>query len=98
MDTQIDRHRTAITGEPDPVRNVGVLELVVHPPLVNVRILRTARGQLCGIARIQTQRGPLTFTATADERTIRSLVALLCARKLRARGQPVASWAPCKIG
>ncbi len=67
--------RTAITGEPDPMPQHGAIEFVVHPPLVNVRILSTEDGHVLGTAQIQTQRGPLTFTAMIDEHLLAQGVA-----------------------
>lgn len=86
-----DTGRTAITGEPDPMPQLAHLEIVVHPPLVNVRIMRDAKGDYTGIAQIQTQRGPLTFTAHGSEALLRVVLERVAALKLRAAGSPVAS-------
>lgn len=71
--------------------NVAQLEMVVQPPLMNVRVMRTDKGDVCGMAQIQTQRGPLTFTATANEDAIHQLIQLWCARALEARGKSPAA-------
>jgi hypothetical protein len=88
--TTTDWDRIAITGEPDP-GPLGAIEFVVHPPLMNVRVMRTKGGKVCGIAQIQTQRGPITFAATADERVIRELVTRALAHRVRLGHLPFAS-------
>ena len=86
----MDWDRIATTGEPDP-GPLGAIEFVVHPPLMNVRVMRTRSGKVCGIAQIQTQRGPITFAATADEKVIRYLVARALAHRIRLGQLPFAS-------
>ncbi len=81
--TTEDTGRMAITGEPDPAPARSAIEFVVHPPLVNVRILRTDGGKICGVAQIQTQRGPLTFVASADEKLIRDVLARVVALRMK---------------
>ena len=66
----MDDRRTAITGEPDPMPQHAAIEFVIHPPVVNVRVMSTADGHIIGTAQIQTQRGPITFTATADRKLV----------------------------
>jgi hypothetical protein len=84
--TETDLGRIAITGEPDPMPFQGAIEFVVHPPLMNVRIMRTDKGKICGVAQIQTQRGPITFAAAADEKMIREAVARVLLHRMR-RGE-----------
>ncbi len=88
--TTTDWDRIATTGEPDP-GPLGAIEFVVHPPLMNVRVMRTRSGKVCGIAQIQTQRGPITFAATADEKVIRHLVARALAHRIRLGQLPIAT-------
>jgi hypothetical protein len=52
----------------------AAVEFVIHPPIVNVRIMSTDDGHIVGTAQIQTQRGLLTFTATADRRLLHDAV------------------------
>src|SRR5262249_22117837 len=84
--TETDLGRIAITGEPDPAPYQGAIEFVVHPPLMNVRLMRTNSGKVCGVAQIQTQRGPITFAAAADEKMIRDAVARVLIHRMQ-RGQ-----------
>ena len=88
--TTTDWDRIATTGEPDPAP-LGAIEFVVHPPLMNVRIMRTRIGKVCGIAQIQTQRGPITFAATADEQVLRSLLARALAHRMSFGRLPLAT-------
>jgi hypothetical protein len=88
--TTTDWDRIAITGEPDP-GPLGAIEFVIHPPLMNVRVMRTKSGKVCGIAQIQTQRGPITFAATADEKVLRDLVARAIAHRIRLGQLPLAT-------
>ncbi|HKQ69536.1 MAG TPA: hypothetical protein VJT73_09360 [Polyangiaceae bacterium] len=88
--TTTEWDRTAITGEPDPGA-LGAIEFVVHPPLMNVRIMRTKTGKVCGIAQIQTQRGPITFIAAVDEKVLRDLVARALAYRVRLGHLPFAT-------
>lgn len=86
----MDDLRTATTGEPDPMPQHGAIEFVVHPPIVNVRIMSTADGHLIGTAQIQTQRGPLTFTATADRRLLHDVIArFLASHHLKSTGRKI---------
>ncbi len=78
----MDDLRTATTGEPDPMPHHAAIEFVVHPPIVNVRILSTDDGHVVGTAQIQTQRGLLTFTATADQELIRDAIARFVAWRM----------------
>ncbi len=89
----MDDLRTATTGEPDPMPRHGAVEFVVHPPIINVRILSTDDGHVVGTAQIQTQRGPITFTATADRKLIREAIARFVAWRMRRAGKriPVAA-------
>ena len=81
--------RAAITGEPEAMPAHAAIEFVVHPPVVNVRILSTDDGHVVGTAQIQTQRGPLTFSATIDEKTLRHAVARWVAWYMRHRGKRI---------
>ena len=53
----------------------AAIEFVVNPPIVNVRILSTDDGHVAGTAQVQTRRGPLTFTATVDQKLLHSVIA-----------------------
>src|SRR5262245_37488604 len=81
--------RAAITGEPEPMPQHAAIEFVVHPPIVNVRILSTDDGHVLGTAQIQTQRGPLTFSATVDEKVLHHAIARLLAWNMRLRGKRI---------
>jgi hypothetical protein len=81
--------RAAVTGEPDPVPTHAAIEFVVHPPVVNVRVLSTDDGHVVGTAQIQTQRGPLTFSATVDEKTLHHAIARLIGWYMRRRGKRI---------
>lgn len=81
--------RAAITGEPDPMAQDGHIEFVVHPPLVNVRVVTSSDGKMLGTAQIQTQRGPITFTASADRAVIQALLARWVAFKQKQSGKPL---------
>jgi hypothetical protein len=85
----MDEQRTAITGEADPMPEHAAIEFVVHPPIVNVRILTTDDGHVVGTAQIQTQRGPLTFTATVDKKLLHSAVTRFVAWYLRRTGKKI---------
>ncbi len=85
----MDDQRTAITGEPDPVPRHAAIEFVVHPPIVNVRILSTDDGHVVGTAQIQTQRGPLTFTAIIDRKLLHAAIARAVAWYMRRTGTRV---------
>jgi hypothetical protein len=67
----------------------AAIEFVVHPPIVNVRILTTDDGHVVGTAQIQTQRGPLTFTATVDKKLLHSAVTRFVAWYLRRSGKKI---------
>src|SRR5262249_17371194 len=84
-----DQLRAAITGEPDPGPRHAAIEFVVHPPVVNVRVLSTEDGHIVGTAQIQTQRGPLTFTATVDRKMLHQAVARLLAWYMRRTGRRI---------
>jgi hypothetical protein len=85
----MDEPRTAITGEPEPMPQHRAIEFVVHPPMVNVRILSTDDGHVVGTAQIQTQRGPLTFTATVDRKLLHDAVARFLAWRMRRMGRRI---------
>ena len=86
----MDDRRTAITGEPDPMPQHAAIEFVIHPPVVNVRVMSTADGHIVGTAQIQTQRGPLTFTATADRKLVHAAVARFLAwHHMRTTGRKI---------
>ena len=85
----MDDLRTAITGEPDPMPQHAAIEFVVHPPVINVRILSTADGHVVGTAQIQTQRGPLTFTATVDGKLLHAAIARALAWHARRSGRRI---------
>jgi hypothetical protein len=57
----------------------AAIEFVVHPPVVNVRIMSTDDGHIVGTAQIQTQRGPVTFTATVDRTLLHDALARVLA-------------------
>jgi hypothetical protein len=67
----------------------AAIEFVVHPPIVNVRILSTDDGHVVGTAQIQTQRGPLTFSATVDQKLVHRAIARLLAWQARQRGRRI---------
>ncbi len=67
----------------------AAVEFVVHPPVVNVRLLSTADGHVVGTAQIQTQRGPLTFTATVDRKLLHDAIARALAWHLRRTGKRI---------
>lgn len=81
--------RAAITGEPDPMPQDGHIEFVVHPPLVNVRIMTSADGKVVATAQIATQRGPLTFTASADRAVIQAVITRFLAFRQKMSGKPL---------
>ena len=81
--------RAAITGEPDPMPQDGHIEFVVHPPLVNVRIMTSADGKVVATGQISTQRGPITFTASADRALIQNAITRFLAWKQKMSGKPV---------
>ena len=54
----MDDQRTAITGEADPMPEHAAIEFVVHPPIVNVRVMSTDDGHVVGTAQIQTHAVP----------------------------------------
>jgi len=85
----MDEQRTAITGEPEPMPQQRAIEFVVHPPIVNVRILSTDDGHVVGTAQIQTQRGPLTFTATVDRKLLHDAVTRFLAWRMRRMGRRI---------
>jgi hypothetical protein len=67
----------------------AAIEFVVHPPMVNVRILSTDDGHVVGTAQIQTQRGPLTFTATVDRKLLHAAVTRVIAWYMRRTGKKI---------
>src|ERR1700687_3078243 len=85
----MDDQRPATPGAPDPRPPHGAIEFVVHPPIVNVRIMSTDDGHVVGTAQIQTQRGPLTFTATVDRKLLHGAVARLLAWHMRRSGKKI---------
>ena len=82
----------------------AAVEFVVHPPLCNVRVRRSDDGQVIAIAQIQTQRGKITLTATADESWLRGLLEKLATVRLgdsapaSAASGAVSSWARDRAG
>ncbi|MGH8310657.1 MAG: hypothetical protein ACRETX_12800 [Steroidobacteraceae bacterium] len=76
----------------------GAIEFVVHPPIVTVRILSTDDGHVIGTAQIQTQRGPLTFTATADGRQLHAAIARAISWYMRRTGKRMPSAAAGAFG
>ena len=81
--------RAAITGEPDPMPQNGHIEFVVHPPLVNVRIMTSSDGKVVATGQISTQRGPLTFTASADRAVIQAAITRFLAWRQKMSGKPL---------
>ena len=67
------------------------VEMVVHPPLVNVRIATDHSGQVIGMAQIQTQRCPITFWASCDLEALEAVLGRLAACIAKMRGAPSAS-------
>jgi hypothetical protein len=94
----MDDQRTAITGEADPMPEHAAIEFVVHPPIVNVRIMSTDDGHVVGTAQIQTQRGPLTFTATVDRKLLHTAVERIIAWYMRRTGKKIPSAAAGAFG
>lgn len=90
--------RAAITGEPDPMPQDGAIEFVVHPPLCNVRIVTSNDGKMLATGQIQTQRGPLTFTASADRGLIEWALARLVTAYQKRTGRPINSAAAGALG
>jgi hypothetical protein len=76
----------------------AAIEFVVHPPIVNVRIMSTDDGHVVGTAQIQTQRGPLTFTATVDQKLMHEAVARIIAWYMRRTGKKIPSAAAGAFG
>lgn len=83
--------RTEICGEKDPVPTLAKVEMVVHPPLVNVRISSDDDGNVIALGQIQTQRGPLTLTATCNKALLHAVLEQIGKIAMARRGMPTAS-------
>lgn len=83
--------RTEICGEKDPVPMTARIEMVVHPPLINVRISCDDEGNVIALGQIHTQRGPITLTATCNKELLEDLLEAAQKVKLAKLGHPTAS-------